>query len=110
MAYAPRPANRSSALAAVRFLDPRALVAVALALAALAAALTHLPPLWPAAAALAAAGLGYSARRRNLKPRQPTVDHVRSLVLSVLAILLAMAGFALVAPALLVQLQQRLAH
>jgi hypothetical protein len=35
---------------------------------------------------------------------------VRSLVLSVLAILLAMAGFAVVAPSLLVQLQARLTH
>jgi hypothetical protein len=51
-----------------------------------------------------------NARRRSLKPRRPTVDHVRSLVLSVLAILLAMAGFAVVAPSLLVQLQARLTH
>ncbi len=111
MAYARRAANRPAALTAVRFLDPRALAALALAAAAIGSGLSHLlPPFWTAAAALAAAVLGISARRRNLKPRRPTVDQVRSLVLSVLAILLALAGFALVAPALLVQLQQRLSH
>jgi len=95
---------------AARFLDPRALVAVALALVAISSPVTHVPPLWAAAAAVAAALLGLNARRRNLKPRRPTVDHLRSLALSVLAIVLAMAGFAVVAPALLVQLQVRLTH
>ena len=81
----------------LRFLDPWAVAAV-------------LPAVWGGALAVLAAALGYSARRRLLKPRRPTVDQVRSLVLSVLAILLALAGFALVAPALLVQAQQRLPH
>jgi len=97
-------------LSGVRFLDVRAVAGVLLALAAIAAWFAHLPPFWTAAAALAAAVLGYTARRRLLKARRPTVDQVRSLVFSVLAILLAMAGFALVAPALLVQAQQRLPH
>ncbi|HEY8642746.1 MAG TPA: hypothetical protein VIO84_08260 [Candidatus Dormibacteraeota bacterium] len=110
MAFARGAAHRPSVLVAARFLDPGAVAAVALALVAIATPLTHLPPLWAAAAALAAAVLGLNARRRNLKPRRPTVDHVRSLVLSVLAILLAMAGFAVVAPSLLVQLQARLTH
>ncbi len=100
----------SARLSGLRFLDPWAVSAVLLALAAIAAGFSHLPAAWAGAAAVAAAVLGYSARRRLLKPRRPTVDQVRSLVLSVLAILLAMAGFALVAPALLLQAQQRLPH
>ena len=94
----------------LRFLDPWAVAAVLLALAAIVAGFSNLPAVWGGALAVLAAVLGYSARRRLLKPRRPTVDQVRSLVLSVLAILLALAGFALVAPALLVQAQQRLPH
>ncbi len=97
-------------LARLRFLDLRAVLGVVLAVAALAGAFGRLPPVWVGAAAVLAGLLGYFARRRLLRPRQPTVDQVRSLVLSALAILLAMAGFALVAPALLVQAQQRLPH
>ncbi|HEX6348015.1 MAG TPA: hypothetical protein VF160_01330 [Candidatus Dormibacteraeota bacterium] len=94
----------------IRFLNPLAVTAVVLALGAIAAGFSHLPPFWGGALALLAGVFGYTARRRLIKVRRPTVDEVRSLVLAVLAILLAMAGFALVAPALLLQAQQRLPH
>ena len=55
MAFARRAAHRPSLLVAARFLDPGAVVAVALAAVAIATPLTHLPPFWAAAAAVAAA-------------------------------------------------------
>jgi hypothetical protein len=110
VAYVSRLAPRTSALTLVRHLDPGALIAVALGLAAIAAGLGHLPPLWTAAIAAIGALVGNNARRRNIKPKRPTVDHLRSLLLSVLAILLAAAGLAVVAPSLLALAQSRLVH
>jgi hypothetical protein len=110
VAYARRLASRTSALTLVRHLDPGALIAVALGLAALAAGLGHVSPLWTAAIAIAGVLVGNNARRRNIKPKRPTVDHLRSLLLSVLAILLAAAGLAVVAPSLLAAAQSRLLH
>ncbi len=110
VAYARRLATRTSALILVRHLDPGALIAVALSLAAIAAWLGHVSPLWTAAIAIAGVLVGNNARRRNLKPKRPTVDHLRSLLLSVLAIVLAAAGLAMVAPSLLALAQSRLGH
>lgn len=108
VAFAQRAVPRPSALALVRHLDPGAVVAAVLGLLAIGAGLGHLPPLWTAAIAAAGVLVGNNARRRSQKPRQPTVDHLRSLLLSVLAILLAAAGLAVVAPSLLALAQSRL--
>ena len=110
VAFARRLAPRTSPLAWVRHLDPGALIAVALGAAAIASGLGHAPPVWTAAIAVAGVLVGVNARRRNLRPKRPTVDHLRSLALSVVAIVLAALGLALVAPALIIQVQARLAH
>jgi hypothetical protein len=110
VAFAPRTAPRTSALALVLHLDPGALIAVVLGLVAIAAGLGHLSPPWTAAIAVAGVLVGNNARRRSIRPRQPTVDHLHSLLLSVLAILLAAAGLALVAPGLLALAQSHLVH
>ena len=110
MAFARRLAPRTSPLAMLRHLDPGAVVAVALAGAAIASGLGHVFPAWTAGLALAAILVGNNARSRNLRRRRPTVDHLRSLTLSVGAILLAAAGLAVAAPSLLALAQSRLVH
>ena len=110
MAFARRLTARNSPLALVRHLDPGALLAVVLAVAALASGLGHVFPAWTVGLAFAAILVGNNARGRNLRQRRPTVDQLRSLALSVAAILLAAAGLALVAPNLLALAQSRLVH
>lgn len=110
MAFARRLASRTSPLAWARHLDPGALIAVALGAAAIAFGLGHAPPAWTAAIAVAGVVVGINARRRNLRPKRPTVDHLRSLLLSVVAIVLAAVGLAVVAPSLLTLAQSRLLH
>ncbi len=110
VAFARRVAPRTASLRLVRHLDPGALIAAVSGLAAIAAGLGHLFPLWTAAIAIAAVLVGNNARRRNLRPKRPTVDHLRSVVLSVFAILLAAVGLAVVAPSLLTLAQSRLLH
>jgi len=73
-------------------------------------ALAGLSPFWVAAAAAGALLLANGARRRTGRARRPSVDQVRSLVVSVASMLLAVLGLAMVAPALVAQLQSRLGH
>ena len=110
VAFARRLAPRASPLAPVRHLDPGALAAVVLAVGAIASGFGHVAPAWTAGIALAAILVGNHARSRNVRLRQPTVDQLRSLALSVAAILLAAVGLAVVAPSLVALAQSRLLH